>query len=69
MTPLKGKTSKDLPPRRGITGGDLPIGVEVKQVQRMGGYWYLDRKFPFIHFEKERLLIFTEKGMYEVHNW
>jgi hypothetical protein len=61
--------NRKLPPRRGITGGDLPQGLEVKQVQRMGGYWYINGKFPFIHFEKERLLIFTKKGMYEVHNW
>lgn len=33
-------------------------------VQKMGGYWYVDRRFPFIHFEKEYLIIGNETKLY-----
>ena len=38
---------------------------EVKSVVRIGGYHYWNWKFPFRHFEKERLLIATKNRIYE----
>lgn len=55
-----------IPPRKGYIATQLPKDVqEVKAVQKLGGYWYTDRKFPFVHFEPEKLLIFTNKQILE----
>lgn len=40
------------------------VGKEVKHVQKVGGYWKVNRQFPFIHFEEERLYLFTEDGIF-----
>lgn len=34
------------------------IGHKITGVQRMGGYYRWDWKFPFRHFVKEELLVF-----------
>jgi len=39
--------------------------TEVKSVTRIGGYYYWNWKFPFRHFEKERLLIVSKNCIYE----
>lgn len=55
-----------IPERKGFYESEIPGGREIRHVQRIGGYWYVSRKFPFLHFEKERLLIFTDKSIMEV---
>jgi len=39
-------------------------GKEIISVTRIGGYWYVDKKFPFLHFEKEKLVVATKSGVY-----
>lgn len=53
-----------IPKRQGVTQQFLPKEVtEVRAVQRMGGYWYTNWRFPFIHFKNEKLLVFTDKSI------
>jgi hypothetical protein len=39
---------------------------EVKGVIKLGGYNYWDWKFPFRHFKKEEVRIFTNGGIWSV---
>lgn len=36
-----------------------------KQIAKMGGYWYINRHFPFIHFMEEYIIIMTDNKIYK----
>ena len=56
----------NMPKRKGLISMPMPKDAEeVKSVVRIGGYHYWNWKFPFRHFEKERLLIATKNRIYE----
>jgi len=60
------KENMKLPKRKGLISMPMPKdATEVKSVTRIGGYYYWNWKFPFRHFEKERLLIVSKNCIYE----
>ena len=46
---------------------EIEVDEKVKPIthfQRMGNYWYVNRRFPFIHFMKEYIVIGNETKLY-----
>ena len=44
----------------------LPVGIEVTGVVKLGGYYYWNWKFPFRHFKKEEVRVFTKNAIYDL---
>ena len=36
----------------------------ITHIVKMGGYWYINKFFPFIHFEEEYLILGNETKLY-----
>lgn len=47
-----------------INYSHLPKDIDIVAAVKLGGYYYWNWKFPFRHFKKEEIRVFTKNGIY-----
>jgi len=62
---MRKDTITNLPKRYGWVKWDINIsGEKINQLVHIKGWWFLSKRFPFIHHKPDTLYAMTKSGIY-----